>query len=356
MRIAQLAPLAETVPPKHYGGSELVVSLLTEELVKRGHEVTLFASADSVTTGRLIPCSPTGLRRAHDIPPTRWSAYELKSLLALESMQDHFDIVHSHMGYSALPFLRNLTCLSLSTNHNPVKDYCSDIYLKFQELPFVAISNAYRRLNYPDDINYVATIHNGIDISGTVDLGQRRRHLLFLGRICPDKGTVEAVQIAKRLGVPIILAGKVDDNDREYFETLVRPLISLPDVEYVGEVSTSEKARLYASAIATVCPIKFDEPFGLVFAESLAAGTPVMALRRGAAPEVIDDGKTGIVSDTVEQLVNRFGEIENMSRATCRETAKLLFSKERMADQYEALYYQLLVNRQEKVLYEGCVA
>lgn len=355
MRIAQLAPLSETVPPKLYGGSELVVSLLTEELVKRGHEVTLFASSDSVTSSRLISCAPTGLRRAKDIPATRWPAYELKSLLALESMQDQFDIVHNHMGYSALPYLRNLKCLSLTTNHNPVKDYCADIYLNFCELPFVAISNAYRRLNYPAELNYVATVHNGIDIGGAVDLRSQRHNLLFLGRICPDKGTVEAIEIARRVGVPIILAGKVDDNDREYFETLVRPLLSRPDVEYVGEVSAVEKAKLYSSAIATVCPINFDEPFGLVFAESLAAGTPVMALRRGAAPEVLDDGKTGILSDTVDQLVSRFSEIETMNRFTCRETAKLLFSKERMADEYEALYYQLLVNQQEKILYEGCL-
>jgi glycosyltransferase involved in cell wall biosynthesis len=348
MRIAQLAPLAETVPPKLYGGSELVVSLLTEELVKRGHEVTLFASADSVTSSRLISRAPTGLRQAEDIPPTRWPAYELKSLLALESMQNQFDLVHSHMGYSALPFLRNLKCLSLSTNHNPVKDYCSEIYLKFRELPFVAISNAYRRLNFPLDLNYVATVYNGIDIGISVDLTRVRRYLLFLGRICSDKGTAEAVQIARMLSLPIVLAGKVDDYDREYFDTLVKPLLSEPGVEYVGEISASEKAKLYAGAIATVCPIKFDEPFGLVFAESLAAGTPVMAFNRGAAAEVVDDGKTGILGDTVEDLISRFGEIENISREVCRESARLRFGKERMANEYEALYYQLLVKHQAK--------
>jgi len=349
MRIAQLAPLAETVPPRLYGGSELVVSLLTEELVKRGHEVTLFASADSETSGRLISCAPTGLRQAEEIPTTRWPAYDLKSLLALEGMQDQFDIVHSHMGYSALPFLRNLKCLSLSTNHNPVKDYCSEIFLKFRELPFVAISNAYRRLNYPLDLNYIATVYNGIDIGINVDLTRVRRYLFFLGRICSDKGTVEAIHIAKRLGLPMVLAGKVDEKDREYFDTLVKPLLAEPNVEYIGEISTGEKAKLYAGAIATVCPIKFDEPFGLVLAESLAAGAPVMAFNRGAAAEVIEDGKTGILGDTAEDLIGRFAEIERISREGCRESARLRFSKERMANEYEALYYQLLVKHQEKI-------
>lgn len=348
MRIAQLAPLAEAVPPKFYGGSELVVSLLTEELVKRGHEVTLFASADSETSARLVSSAPTGLRQAEDIPKTRWPAYELKSLLALESMQRQFDIVHSHMGYAALPFLNNLKCSSLSTNHNPVKDYCSEIYLRFRELPFVSISNAYRRLNFPLDLNYIATVYNGIDISISVDLTRVRRYLLFLGRICSDKGTVEAICIARKLGLPILLAGKVDDNDREYFDALVKPLLAEPNVEYVGEIDSIDKAKLYAGAIATLCPIKFDEPFGLVFAESLAAGTPVMAFNRGAAAEVIDDGTTGILGNTEEDLIDRFSEISSMGGDTCRDAVKQRFSKERMANEYEALYYQLLVRQQER--------
>lgn len=352
MRIAQLAPLSERVPPNQYGGSELVVSLLTEELVKRGHEVTLFASADSITAGRLIPCAPTGLRQAVDISPTRWPAYQLKALLALESMQKQFDIVHSHMGYSALPFLRNLNCVHLSTNHNPVKSYCSDIYLKFRNFPFVAISDAYRRLNLPQELNYVSTIYNGIEIGTTADLTKQQRYLLFLGRICSDKGTVEAIEIACKLRLPIILAGKVDDNDRTYFDNFVRPRLTDSTVVYVGEVSTPAKAKLYAGAIATICPIKFDEPFGLVFAESLAAGTPVMAFKRGAAAEVVTDGKTGILGSTVDELVGRFSELQGITRTACRDSAKARFSKERMANEYEALYHQLLL----KGLDKGCIA
>ncbi len=339
MRIAQLAPLAESVPPRGYGGSEQVVSLLTEELVSRGHEVTLFGTADSITSARLISCAPEGLRRAQEIPTTRWPAYDLKALLTFERMKEQFDIVHNHMGYSALPFLRHLQVPTFTTNHNLVSEYCAEIFLTCRDLPFVSISDAYKRLNYPLALNYVATIYNGIDLDAfSFDESYKRRFLLFLGRICAAKGTIEAIKIARRLGVPITLAGKVDQNDQEYFDNCVRPLLSEPGVEYIGEVSSQEKARLYSEAVATLCPIQFEEPFGLVLAESLASGTPVMALRRGAVPEVISDRETGIVGDTVEELIERFEEIKGISGQSCRHRAEFLFSKERMTDQYETLY------------------
>lgn len=342
MRIAQLAPLAESVPPRGYGGSELVVSLLTEELVKRGHEVTLFASGDSATDAELVSCAPSGLRQSSDIPETRWPAYDLKSLLALERMSSRFDIVHSHMGFIALPFLRGIKRPSVSTNHNCVSDYCADIFLEYKEQPIVAISDSYRKLNYADELNYVATVYNGVDIDTfTFDQEEKPKHLLFLGRLCPEKGTVEAIKIARQLGLPIVLAGKVDKRDGKYFEEKVLPLLNEPDVEFVGEVNLEEKGRLYRSALATLCPVRFEEPFGLVLAESLASGTPVMAFRRGAIPEVISDGETGIVGDTIADLVNRFGEIEKINRAACRERAIRLFSKEKMTEHYEQVYLQL---------------
>ncbi len=343
MRIAQLAPLVESVPPNGYGGSELVVSLLTEELVKRGHDVTLFASADSVTEARLIPCAPEGLRRASDIPQNRWAAYDLRSLLEVERMQNKFDVIHNHLGCISLPFLRNIDCCNVTTNHNPVADYCASIYLDCGHLPFVAISNSYRQHNYPSSLNYVATIYNGIDLDAfdSKNDGQRD-YLLFVGRISQAKGTVEAIRIAKELSIPIVVAGKVDRNDQEYFDSLVRPLLSESGVEYVGEVTMKQKCDLYKGAVATVCPIRFEEPFGLVLAESLASGTPVMALRRGAVAEIVSDSETGIISDTVGELIDRFGEIENMSSIRCKQRVKQLFSKERMTDQYEALYLRLL--------------
>lgn len=343
MRIAQLAPLAESVPPKGYGGSELVVSLLTDELVKRGHEVTLFASGDSVTQAELIACSPEGLRVAAGIPPTRWHAFNIKAILTLEKMQGQFDIIHNHLGYAALPALRNFKCPTVTTNHNPVYDYCADIYLACKNLPFISISEAYRRLNYPDDLNYIATVYNGINLDDfSLESKKERKHLLFLGRLCADKGTAEAIQIAKKVGLPIKLAGKVDDNDKEYFEKEIRPLLNEKDVQFIGEVSTNEKAVLYSEAVATLCPIKFEEPFGLVFSESLASGTPVMAFGRGAAPEVISDGETGVIGKTVEDLVRRFGEIEKITAETCRKRVSDLFSKEKMTDGYEKAFEKVV--------------
>ncbi|MBU6453520.1 MAG: glycosyltransferase family 4 protein [Cyanobacteria bacterium REEB67] len=342
MRIAQVAPLAESVPPQGYGGSELVVSLLTEELIKRGHQVTLFASADSRTSAKLEPCAPQGLR-ASSIPPTRWTAYDQKMLLKLEARASEFDIIHNHLGYAGLPLLRFIDCPTVSTIHNPVRDYCADVYLACKEMPIVAISDAYKRLNYPDDLNYVATVHNGIDISGfDYQESATGNYLLFIGRLCDDKGTAEAIQIARAVNMPIILAGKVDANDQAYFDKNVKPLLSEPGVTYIGEISGDEKNRLYGAATATLCPIKFEEPFGLVFAESLACGTPVLALKRGAAPEVISDGETGVVDYSVEALIKRFDEIARISREKCRRRAADLFSKERMAESYEQVYKNMV--------------
>lgn len=338
MRIAQLAPLVESCPPIGYGGTELVVSLLTEELMKKGHDVTLFASGDSRTSARLVPSCQTSLRTAHDIPNRRWSAYDLKAILNLLREADQFDVIHNHMGFNALPHLHNTKAAVVTTIHNPIADYCAEIFMSYPELPYVAISDTFRRLNYGEQLNYVATIHNGIDIDAYSLLkGTSQDYLLFIGRMCSDKGPKEAIEIAGRLGLPIVLAGKVDAEEKKYFETEIRPLLG-PGVRYEGEVTFQRKCELYRDAIATVCPVKFDEPFGLVFAESLAAGTPVLALRRGAAVEVISDGETGILGDTVEELVNRFSELKGISGKVCRERARLLFSKERMANEYENLY------------------
>jgi glycosyltransferase involved in cell wall biosynthesis len=342
MRIAQLAPLAESVPPRGYGGSEQVVSDLTEVLIRRGHQVTLFASQDSVTQARLIPCAPSGLRQSN-ISATRFGAYDIKALLKLENMAGEFDIIHNHMGYSALPQLRNIACPSVTTIHNPIKDYCAEIFLSCKELPFISISDAFRRLNYGNELNYVATVHNGIDIKAFhFDRFTHRHNLLFIGRICHDKGTLEAIQIAQRVGMPLVIAGKIDNNDRQYFEEKIEPLLNDKGIKYVGEVTGKEKSTLLSSAVATLCPINFDEPFGLVFAESLASGTPVLTFRRGAAPEVVTDGQTGIVGDSIDDLVRRFGSVCSLDRDACRVRAQQLFSKESMAEKYESAYRQLL--------------
>jgi len=342
MRIAQLAPLAESVPPHLYGGTELVVSLLTEGLVERGHEVTLFASGDSVTQAELVSVTKCGLREQISEPIRRWQAYDQRLLIELERRKNQFDIIHNHMGYQALPFLRHFDCKIVSTNHNPIKKYCADIYLHSRNLPFVAISNAYKQLNYPDELNYVATIYNGINTNlYPIYTDTTREYLLFLGRLCEDKGTLAAIEIAQSLGIYLKIAGKVDEADHRYFEEQIKPRIGTNNVQYVGEVNFDQKLDLYSKAIALLAPVNFDEPFGLVLVEALATGTPILALDRGAIKEIVTDKETGIIGKTKEDLILRYQEISRISKHTCREHAIKNFSHSNMISQYEALYKKL---------------
>jgi glycosyltransferase involved in cell wall biosynthesis len=340
MRIAQLAPLVERVPPSGYGGTELVVSLLTEELVAQGHDVTLFASGDSETTARLVSVENAPLR--NHFPIHRWNAYDIRLLLKLVEMQDQFDIIHNHMGYQALPTLCELRKPMVTTNHNLVKDYCRDIYFAHGHSPFVAISEAYRNLNYPDKLNYVDVVYNGIDLD-PYEFGPegKRDYLLFLGRICQDKGTEPAIEIAKRLGLPLKIAGKIDSEDGGYYDAYVKEHIG-GNIEYVGEVNMQQKSKLYRNAIAVVYPIDFDEPFGLVMAESLACGTPIMAFDRGSVREVLSDGETAIIGDSVDDLIKRFPEIARISPQSCRNRVEKLFSKQVMARNYVNVYSSLI--------------
>jgi len=371
MRIAQLAPLTESVPPKSYGGTELVVNLITEGLVAAGHEVTLFASEDSETSAELVSIAPKALRLDESIPVRRWPAYALRQLLEFQKRQHEFDIVHNHMGYEAFATLKRCLIPNVTTNHNPIRDYCAPLYLEYADLPFVSISHAYRKLNYPDKLNYVATIYNGIDVephihwmpgedgdgdgagnsikpssaegaaAGRAPVPQKPTSLLFLGRICQDKGTATAIEIAQKLGMPLKIAGKVDAADRQYYEQLVKPHLNSQNIEYVGEVTFKQKLKLYNESVAVVYPIAFDEPFGLVVAEALASGVPIMAFERGSMSELITDGETGILGKNADDLIKRFAEVEHISANKCRESAKSRFSKERMVSEYVKLFESL---------------
>lgn len=345
LRIAQLSSNVERVPPVGYGGTELVVSMLTEELVKRGHDVTLFSTGDSETSGKLVSVTDVSLR-TKGVPTRRWHAYDIRLLMELQKRRSEFDIVHNHMGWQALPYLEAMDCPVVTTNHNPIKDYAAPIYLTYGHLPYVAISESYRQKNYPNELNYVATIYNGIDLNNFANLDHARgEFLLFIGRLCEDKGTERAIEIARRLSLPIVLAGKVDEADRGYFDLHVAPYLNSPNVEFIGEVDHQKKVELFSKAIATVYPINFDEPFGLVMAESLAAGTPVMALDRGSVREVLSDGQTAVIARDVDELVSRFDQIRNINPQECKQRVQDLFSKERMADQYEDVYKRLIAER-----------
>ncbi len=356
MRIAQLAPLAESVPPKGYGGTELVVSQLTEELVRRGHEVTLFATADSETKADLVSSFGEGLRAA-GVPAHRWSAYEMAAVIELAKRQNEFDIVHNHAGYLPFPHLLELDCKVVSTNHNPVAEHLKDVFFHYRQLPFVAISDAYRRLNYPKQLNYVGRVYNAVDTTVFKPLGnatgkigeQNREYLLFLGRVSHAKGTKEAIQLAKAVSLPLKIAGKIDNVDRAYFEEHVQPALDCK-IEYVGEVNKSQKSDLYAGAKAVIYPINFEEPFGLVMVEALASGTPVVALDRGSVKEILIDGKNAVIGKSVDELISRFGEVEEMTSRDCLDRAKH-FSVSRMVDGYEDVYTKLL--RADEVIPEA---
>lgn len=349
MRIAQLAANMETVPPAGYGGTELVVNLLTEELVKRGHEVTLFAVGTSKTKARLVTVVDEPLRASTRYLATQWPAFDLQTLVKLKDMEDEFDIVHNHMSWTSLPVLDSLNCAVVTTNHNQVKGYCAPLYLRFKHLPYVAISNSYKQLNYPDEMNYVATIYNGIDVDAFNGSVQKREFLLFVGRLCNDKGTAEAIDIAKKLDMPIKIAGKVDKNDEPYFDKEIKPRLSYKKAEFVGEVNHDQKNDLYHKAIALVYPINFSEPFGLVMAEAMASGTPVMAFDKGSVREVLSDD-TAVIGSSVDDLVKGFSQVEKLDRTACKKRVRDLFSVKTMVDSYEQLYERLIADKRKNRL------
>jgi glycosyltransferase involved in cell wall biosynthesis len=346
MRIAQLAANTESVPPSSYGGTEQVVSLLTNALVEAGHDVTLFATGDSKTSAKLVSVHDCALSLDNSIKITQWPAYDTRALIKLCEMQDQFDVVHNHMGYQALPFLDQLKIPSVTTNHDAIKPFCAPIYLQYARLPYAAISEAYKKLNYPDKLNYQAVIYNGIDVSEFLseedDSVQTRKYLLFLGRICRDKGTMEAIEIARKLALPLIIAGRLEEADEPYFRTYVEPYLEPGKIDFIGEVDYSKKLSLFRGAIAVLYPIAFEEPFGIVLAEAMASGTPVLALDRGSVREVLLDGKTAVIGHSVGELITRFAEVARIDPKECQLRALEMFRVEKMMTAYEKLYSTLV--------------
>jgi glycosyltransferase involved in cell wall biosynthesis len=334
MRIAQISPLFESVPPRGYGGTERVVSYLTEALVALGHDITLFASGDSETSARLISCAPRALRADGCIDPL---PHHLLMLEAVYQRSHQFDLVHFHCDYVHLPMSRRLPVPTVTTLHGrlDIPDIFP-LYRHFRELPLVSISNAQRRpLAWA---NWAATVYHGLP----PDLYQMREgsgdYLAVLGRISPEKGVERAVEIARQVGLPLRVAAKVDPRDRRYFEREVRDLLRSPGVEFVGEIGEHEKEEFLGDARALLFPIDWPEPFGLVMIESMACGTPVIAFRRGSVPEIMEDGVTGFIVDDVEGAIEAVNRVEQIDRHRCREVFEQRFSASRMAADYLALY------------------
>ena len=343
MRIAQVAPLWERVPPPAYGGIELVVGLLTDELVRRGHEVTLFASGDSISLAKLESIHPRALRLDPNIK--EYNIYEMLQLGTVYERAEEFDIIHSHMGCAALPYGNLVKTPTVHTLHGIFTSDNEKMFTYAKRQPYISISDAQREANL--GLNCVATVYNGIDVSSYEfhPEAQNPPYLAFLGRMSPEKGPHLAIEIAKKSGWHLKMAGKVDIVDVEYFEKEIKPHIDGKQIEYLGEANHFQKNALMGGAVATLFPITWREPFGLVMVESMAAGTPVIAMKLGSTVEVIVDSKTGFLCDTVDECVNAVSKVGALDRKVCREHVLNRFSVQRMTDGYEAVYQQIMAEK-----------
>jgi glycosyltransferase involved in cell wall biosynthesis len=337
MKIAQVAPLIESVPPRLYGGTERIVSYLTEELVGLGHDVTLFASGDSITSAELAPCCVRALRLDPAVRDT--IPHFMLMIDKVRERAEEFDIIHFHIDLFQFPLFRSLAARTLTTLHG--RQDLGDLkpfYARFGEMPLVSISNDQRK-PIPN-ANFVATIHHGIpsDLLRP-SLGQGS-YLAFLGRISPEKRPDRAIRIARAAGLPLKIAAKVDKIDEDYFRNDILPLIDGPGVEFIGEINEREKAKFLGEAAALLFPVDWPEPFGLVMIEAMACGTPVLAFRCGSIPEVIDDGVTGKVADSEEEAIAALPEILSYDRRAVRQRFEERFTSPRMANDYVRTYRQ----------------
>jgi glycosyltransferase involved in cell wall biosynthesis len=339
MKIAQVAPLTESVPPKGYGGTERIVAYLTDKLVDMGHDVTLFASGDSVTKAQLIAPTPVALR--HNPTIIDPLAHITHMLELVQQLRHHFDIIHYHVDYFHFPFSRRNTTTHCTTMHGrlDIPDL-KPLFREFDEMPLVSISDAQRKpLHFA---NFIKTIYHGIPADLLKFNGQEGKYLAFIGRISPEKRLDRAIEIATRAGVPLKVAAKVDMADLQYFEEQIKPLLDNPLVEYIGEINDREKNDFLGNACALLFPINWPEPFGLVMIESMACGTPVIAFDCGSVPEVIDEGITGFIVHSIEEAVQRVKQLSAIDREICRKVFDERFTDQRMADDYMTLYHQLI--------------
>ncbi len=345
LRIAQLAPLHESVPPKLYGGTERVVAYLAEELARRGHQVTLFASGDSTASVPLKPIWPVSLRLAG---LSRYGhQYHLMMLNEVYRHAEDFDLIHSHLDFWNFPLARLVSTPTLATMHGRLDDTdLLPIWQSFHDIPMVSISD-HQRLPLPA-MNWIRTVYHGLPRNLLRYSSKAGKYLAYLGRISPEKGPDVAIEVARRAGIPLKIAAKVDENDREYFETRIKPLLSLPGVEYVGEITEKEKSEFLGNALALLFPVDWPEPFGLAMIEALACGTPVIARPCGSVPEVMRDGVTGLLAADIEHLVAAVGRVGQISRETCRTDFEARFTVEMMATNYERAYRQVLAKARSR--------
>jgi glycosyltransferase involved in cell wall biosynthesis len=340
MRIAQISPLYESVPPKLYGGTERVVHNLTEELVARGHEVTLFASGDSMTSANLVPACKNALRLdANCIDPF---VYHFSLMEMVEKHSKNFDLIHSHIDYLYFPIMRRSQNTYLTTLHGRLDiPELEPLFNEFREIPLVSISNSQRK-PVPFS-NWKGTVYHGLPLDLYSFNKKGGDYLVFVGRVSPEKRIDRAIEIAKKAGIQIRIAAKVDKADKDYFESKIKNLLDHPLVDFIGEVGEKEKEDLLGNALGLIYPIDWPEPFGLAMIEAMACGTPVIAYSCGSVPEVVDEGKTGFVVNSQKEAVDAVKKLKGLDRKLCRDTFEKRFSVERMADDY-LMIYEALIN------------
>jgi glycosyltransferase involved in cell wall biosynthesis len=342
MKIAQVAPLTEAVPPKWYGGTERVVAYLTDALVELGHEVTLFASGDSRTKGQLAPIWPRALRLDPEVKD--YFAPVFMELEMVARRAHEFDVIHAHLDYFGYPLLRQLDVASVTTLHGRLDlPELPALYGVYGDVPVVSISESQRQ-PLPH-ANYVATILHGLPKDLLAQGPGKGGYLAFLGRISPEKAPDAAIRIAARAGIPLKIAAKVDKVDEEYFKNTIEPLLSMGDVEFIGEIGESQKSEFLGNAAGLLFPIAWREPFGLVMIEAMACGTPVVAFENGSVPEVLENGVTGFIVRNEDEAVAATGNIGSLSRDRIRAEFDRRFTAQHMAQNYLKLYSHLIKSR-----------
>jgi glycosyltransferase involved in cell wall biosynthesis len=346
MRIAQVAPLYESVPPRLYGGTERVVSWLTEELVRQGHDVTLFASGDSLTNARLIPACSRALRL--DSRCIDSMAHHVHLLERVLQEKDEFDIIHFHIDYLHFPISRSENLPQLTTLHGrlDIPDLVP-LYREFSEMPVVSISDS-QRAPLPW-ANWHGTVHHGMTEDIFKPCLKEGKYLAFLGRVSPEKGLDRAIEIALRAEMPLKIAAKVDRADKEYYEHDIKPLLGSELIEFIGEISDLEKNEFLGNASAFLFPINWSEPFGIVLIEALACALPVVAYPLGSVPEIIDDGVSGFLVNNVDEAVEAVTNIATIDRKNCRRSFEQRFSVKRMAQDYLSIYQRIAKREPETV-------
>jgi glycosyltransferase involved in cell wall biosynthesis len=339
MKIAQVAPLIESVPPRLYGGTERIVSYLTEELVRLGHDVTLFASGDSITSAELCPCCTRALRldpTVRDIIP-----YFMLMIDKVRERAEEFDVLHFHIDLFHFPLFRSLAARTLTTLHG--RQDLGDLkpfYGRFGEMPLVSISNDQRKPLL--HANFVGTIHHGVPAGLYRPSFEQGSYVAFLGRISPEKRPDRAIRIARAAGIPLKIAAKIDKVDEDYFRNDILPLIDGPEVEFIGEINERDKTKFLGEAAALLFPVDWPEPFGLVMIEAMACGTPVLAFRCGSVPEVIEDGVTGKMVDSEEEAIAALPAVLSYDRRAVRQRFEERFTDAKMAKEYASIYRRLL--------------